>query len=35
MASWWNSGFGNLFSLDWGYDDWTIGQFTQDTGIQV
>ncbi|MGE9290915.1 MAG: hypothetical protein ACQKBT_07995 [Puniceicoccales bacterium] len=30
----WDALYG-LTSLNWGYEDWTIGEFTKDTGIEV
>lgn len=35
MPGWYNAGFGNMYSMDWIYDDWTIELFKKETGIQV
>ncbi|HWI15679.1 MAG TPA: family 10 glycosylhydrolase, partial [Burkholderiales bacterium] len=35
FMQWKNPALHNFHSLDWGYDDYTVAQFTKDTGIQV
>ncbi|MGE5526761.1 MAG: family 10 glycosylhydrolase [Rhodospirillaceae bacterium] len=35
FMQWKNPALHNFHSLDWGYDDYTIGQFEKDTGIRV
>ena len=35
MEAWNWDGTYTLGSLNWGYEDWTVGQFVQDTGIAV
>lgn len=35
LMSWVWQGWNGLPSLNWGYGDWTIGQFEKDTGIDV
>jgi hypothetical protein len=35
VMGWRNPTLHNFYSLDWGYDDFTIDQFTRDTGIAV
>ncbi len=32
---WQNSGWSNFHGQDWGYDDYTVGRFEQETGIEV
>lgn len=33
--TWTNSGLSNFHNLDWGYDDYTIGRFVEDTGTRI
>jgi len=35
MFTWQWQGWNALPNLNWGYDDWTIGQFEKETGIKV
>jgi hypothetical protein len=35
LMTWDNPGLNNFHSLDWGYDDYTIGLFEKDTGLQI
>ena len=35
MLSWQYQGWNTVNNLTWGYDDWTISEFTKDTGIAV
>ncbi len=35
VMGWRNPTLHNFYSLDWGYDDFTIGEFVRDTGIAV
>ncbi|MFZ2657016.1 MAG: acetylxylan esterase [Victivallales bacterium] len=35
LMSWCNPGLNNFHSLDWGYDDYTIGLFEKETGRKI
>ncbi|MDF3059101.1 MAG: hypothetical protein K0R17_3316, partial [Rariglobus sp.] len=35
IMDWANPALNNFHSLEWGYDDYTIGRFEQDTGVRV
>ncbi|MFA6294310.1 MAG: family 10 glycosylhydrolase [Victivallales bacterium] len=35
LMSWCNPGFNNFHSLDWGYDDYTVGLFEKETGKKI
>ncbi|MFA6291717.1 MAG: hypothetical protein WC637_08045, partial [Victivallales bacterium] len=34
-SSWVNTCFNNFHSLDWGYDDYTVGEFEKETGVRI
>ena len=35
LINWQNTGLNNFLSLDWGYDDLTVGLFEKETGIST
>ncbi|HEY3377271.1 MAG TPA: hypothetical protein VGL77_07220 [Armatimonadota bacterium] len=35
LMTWVNPGLNNFASLDWGYDDYTVGLFSKETGTQI
>jgi hypothetical protein len=35
LMPWANPSFNNFHSLDWGYDDYSVGLFTRETGVTV
>jgi hypothetical protein len=35
LMKWFNPGLNNFHSADWGYDDYTVGLFSKETGVAV